>query len=134
LAGLGVRFPFLDLPLVEFTTRWPGRFKVRGAEKRYLFKRAFRDLLPAETLAKPKHGFGIPTSLWLRTHPGFVDLAHDALLGSDAHVRAYFRPGALEELLRLHASDSTAFYGDLLWTVLMLELWHRAHLRTEVLA
>jgi len=127
-AGLEVRFPFLDLPLMEFTATWPARFKVRGAEKRYLFKRAFRDLLPAETLAKPKHGFGVPTSLWLRTHPGFVDLANDALLGPDAHVRSYFRPDALEELMRLHASDSTAFYGDILWKVLMLELWHRQHL------
>jgi asparagine synthase (glutamine-hydrolysing) len=134
LAGLAVRFPFLDLPLVEFTTTWPARFKVRGSEKRYLFKRAFRDLLPAETLAKPKHGFGVPTSLWLRTHGGFVDLAHDALLGPDAHVQAYFRPGALEELLRLHAADSTAFYGDIVWKVLMLELWHRAHLRPEARA
>jgi asparagine synthase (glutamine-hydrolysing) len=129
--GIGVRFPFLDLPLVEFTATWPGSFKVRGGEKRYLFKRAFRDLLPRETLVKPKHGFGVPTSLWLRTHPGFVDLVHDALLGSDASVRAYFRPGALEELLRLHASDSTAFYGDIVWKVLMLELWHRHHLRPE---
>lgn len=129
--GIGVRFPFLDLPLVEFTATWPGSFKVRGGEKRYLFKRAFRDLLPRETLVKPKHGFGVPTSLWLRTHPGFVDLVHDALLGSDASVRVYFRPGALEELLRLHASDSTAFYGDIVWKVLMLELWHRHHLRPE---
>jgi asparagine synthase (glutamine-hydrolysing) len=131
VAGIGVRFPFLDLPFVEFTATWPAAFKVRGGEKRYLFKRAFRDLLPRETLIKPKHGFGIPTSLWLRTHPGFVDLVHDALLGADASVRAYFRPGALEELLRLHASDSTAFYGDIVWKVLMLELWHRQHLRPE---
>jgi asparagine synthase (glutamine-hydrolysing) len=127
VAGVGVRFPFLDLPLVEFTTTWPGRFKLRGGEKRYLFKQAFRDLLPRETLAKPKHGFGVPTSVWLRTHPGFVDLAHDALLGPDARVRAYFRAGALEDLLGLHASDSTAFYGDIVWKVLMLELWHRQH-------
>jgi asparagine synthase (glutamine-hydrolysing) len=61
-----------------------------------------------------------------------VDLVHDALLASDARVRAYFRAGALEELLGLHASDSTAFYGDIVWKVLMLELWYRHHLRPEV--
>jgi asparagine synthase (glutamine-hydrolysing) len=130
-AGIGVRFPFLDLPLIEFTATWPASFKVHAGEKRHLFRQAFRELLPAETLAKRKHGFGVPTSLWLRTHAGFVDLAHDALLGSDAHVTGYFRRGALEELLRLHASDTTAFYGDLLWSVLMLELWHRRHGRGE---
>jgi asparagine synthase (glutamine-hydrolysing) len=128
-AGLAVRFPFLDLPLVEFTTTWPARFKVRGGEKRWLFKRAFRDLLPAETLAKRKHGFGVPTSLWLRTHPGFVDLLHDTLLTPHAHVKKYLRPRAIDEMLRLHASDSTPFYGDILWNVLMLELWHRRHVR-----
>jgi asparagine synthase (glutamine-hydrolysing) len=130
-AGIGVRFPFLDLPLIEFTATWPAAFKVYAGEKRHLFRQAFRELLPAETLAKRKHGFGVPTSLWLRTHAGFVDLAQDALLGPDAHVAAYFRRGALEELLRLHASDTTAFYGDLLWSVLMLELWHRRHVRGE---
>lgn len=134
VAGMGVRFPFLDLPLVEFTSTWPTRFKVHAGEKRRLFKQAFADLLPAETLAKRKHGFGVPTSLWLRTHPGFVELAHDTLLGPGAHVRSYFRPGALDDLLRLHAADTTAFYGDIVWSVLMLELWHRRHLRAEVAA
>ena len=128
-AGIGVRFPFLDLPLIEFTATWPASFKVHAGEKRRLFRQAFRELLPAEILVKRKHGFGVPTSLWLRTHAGFADLAHDALLGADAHVAGYFRRGALEELLRLHASDTTAFYGDLLWSVLMLELWHRRHVR-----
>jgi asparagine synthase (glutamine-hydrolysing) len=128
-AGLAVRFPFLDLPLVEFTTTWPARFKVRGTEKRWLFRRTFKNLLPAETLAKRKHGFGVPTSLWLRTHQGFVDLMHDALVTSSAHVTRYLRPGAIEELLRLHASDATPFYGDILWNVLMLEMWYRHHVR-----
>ena len=46
LAGVAVRFPFLSLPLVEFTGTMPARFKLRGLEKRYLFKQAFRSLLP----------------------------------------------------------------------------------------
>ena len=133
-AGMGVRFPFLDLPLVEYSATWPARFKVHAGEKRLLFKQAFGELLPPEILAKRKHGFGVPTSLWLRTHSGFSDLAHDALLGPSAHVQSYFRPGALEDLLRLHAADTTAFYGDIVWSVLMLELWHRRHLGAEVVA
>jgi asparagine synthase (glutamine-hydrolysing) len=128
LAGVAVRFPFLDLPMVEFTTTWPARFKVRGTEKRYLFKRAFRPLLPAATLAKRKHGFGVPTSSWLKTHAGFVALARDTLLAPDCRVRTYMRSGALEQLFALHKQDATPFYGSILWSVLMLELWHRRHL------
>src|SRR5262249_37126390 len=40
LAGLTVRFPMLDPPLVELMATMPVRDKVRGTEKRYLFKRA----------------------------------------------------------------------------------------------
>jgi asparagine synthase (glutamine-hydrolysing) len=128
LAGVGVRFPFLDRPLVEFTATLPADFKVRGLEKRYLFKRAFRSLLPAEILAKRKHGFGIPTSDWLCRHGGFRELARESLLSPWARGLGYFRPGALERLFALHESDRTPYYGDQLWTVLMLHLWHRRHL------
>jgi asparagine synthase (glutamine-hydrolysing) len=127
MAGVGVRFPFLALPLVEFTSTLPSRFKLRGLEKRYLFKRAFRGLLPGETLAKRKHGFGVPTAEWLRTHSGFREMARDTLLSQRAAQRGYFRRGALERLFEEHAGDSTAFYGDIIWAVLMLELWHRRH-------
>jgi len=63
MAGVAVRFPWLDRALIEFTGTWPAGFKVRGLEKRYLFKRAFQTLLAPETLAKRKHGFGVPTSV-----------------------------------------------------------------------
>ena len=71
LAGIGVRFPMLDHPLAEMTGALPASFKVRGGEKRYIFKRAFAELLPVEIIQKVKHGFGLPVSHWLKTHPGF---------------------------------------------------------------
>ena len=128
LAGIDVRFPLLDVPLVALASALPADLKVRGLEKRYLFRRAFAGLLAPETLAKEKHGFGVPTSLWLRSDPGFRALAGDTLLSARARQRGYFRPGAVEDLMARHAADDTPFYGDLLWNVLMLELWHRRHL------
>jgi asparagine synthase (glutamine-hydrolysing) len=127
LAGIDVRFPLLDVPLVEFTGTWPSAFKLYGLEKRYLFKRTFASLLAPETLAKRKQGFGVPTSNWLRDHPGFRTLAYDTLLSARARGRGYLRPGAVEELFRLHRADSTAYYGGFLWTLLMLELWQQRH-------
>jgi len=127
LAGVAVRFPLLDPPLVEFTATWPAEFKVRGLEKRYLFKQAFRTLLAPETLTKRKHGFGVPTSVWLKSHPEFRAMAWDTLLSPRAHQRGYFQAGALERLFECHARDTTPYYGDMLWRVLMLELWHRRY-------
>jgi asparagine synthase (glutamine-hydrolysing) len=127
LGGVGVRFPFLDRSLVEFMGTLPVSFKVRGLEKRYLFKRAFRNLLPGETLAKRKHGFGVPTAEWLRSHRGIRELARDTLLSPRADQRGFFRRGALERLFAQHDAETAPFYGDILWSVLMLELWHRRH-------
>lgn len=127
LAGIGVRFPLLALGLVELTSTLPARFKVRGLEKRYLFKQAFRSLLPPAIVAKRKHGFGVPTAEWLRGHRGFRELARDTLLSSRAVGRGYFRASAVEKLFALHGADSTAFYGDILWILLMFELWHCRH-------
>jgi asparagine synthase (glutamine-hydrolysing) len=134
VAGMDVRFPLLDAPLVDYTATLPARFKVRGLEKRYLFKRAFRELLPPEILAKRKHGFGVPTSIWLESHPAFRAFARDTLLSARARQRGYFRLAALERLFDLHTMDGTAYYGDLLWTVLMLELWHQRHVDGAVAA
>jgi asparagine synthase (glutamine-hydrolysing) len=127
LGSVGVRFPFLNLPLVEFMGMLPASFKVRGLEKRYLFKRAFRSLLPREILAKRKHGFGVPTAEWLRSHSGIRELARDTLLSARTEQRGYFRRGALEDLFARHDRETAPFYGDILWSVLMLELWHRRH-------
>lgn len=124
LAGLTVRFPMLDHPLVELMATMPVRDKVRGTEKRYLFKRAFASLLPREVLTKTKHGFGLPISDWLRGHRAFVTLAHDTLETRQARERGYFAPGTVDWLFRQHAADATPFYGDVLWNLLMLELWH----------
>lgn len=125
LAGVQARFPFLDRSVAEFSGRIPARWKVKGLEKRYLFKRAFRNLLPAEVIRKKKHGFGIPVSVWMKQDPRMREFSRDTLFSSKASGRGYFRPGAVEDLYRKFERDETTYYGDTLWTFLAIELWHR---------
>jgi asparagine synthase (glutamine-hydrolysing) len=125
LAGVETRFPFLDRSVAEFAGRLPARFKVKGFQKRYLFKRAFRNLLPREIIQKKKHGFGIPVAFWMRSDPAMRELAHDTLMSARAFSRGYFRKSFVEDLFQRHQTGVDTFYGDTLWTFLMLELWHR---------
>jgi len=124
VAGVQVRFPFLDRSVAEFSGRIPANLKVKGFQKRYLFKRAFQDLLPVEILEKKKHGFGIPVSTWLKSDRRMRELASDALLSARAFGRGYFQRNFIEDLFRKHEADETPYYGDILWTFLALELWH----------
>jgi asparagine synthase (glutamine-hydrolysing) len=66
MVSLESRAVFLDNDLVEFCRRLPGCFKLRNGERKWLFKRAMREWLPAETLNRRKKGFGIPLAKWLR--------------------------------------------------------------------
>jgi len=126
LAGIQVRFPLLDRSVAEFSGRIPPLLKVKGFEKRYLFKRAFRELLPREIIQKTKHGFGIPVANWMRFDKQLRELSRDTLLSAPAFGRGYFRREFIEYLFQKHETeDSTGYYGDTIWTFLALELWHR---------
>lgn len=125
--GINVCYPYLDRDLAELTGRIPVGLKVKGTKKRYIFKRAFQNLLPAEILSKTKHGFGLPIAGWLRTHSQFKDLAQSLLLDRRPVERGYFERETLVELLRKHEQEPSDFYGSQIWQLMMLELWHQRH-------
>jgi asparagine synthase (glutamine-hydrolysing) len=69
LESLELRAPFLDNDLVAFAQRLPARFKYRRGTTKYLLRKAVEGDLPTEIVARPKKGFGIPLSAWLRELP-----------------------------------------------------------------
>jgi len=82
LHSLEVRAPFLDCDLVEFVRRIPWQFKIRGAQTKYLLKKALEPLLPKDILHRPKKGFGVPVGAWFQSGrlavPEFSGIACDA--------------------------------------------------------
>jgi len=69
MVGLEVRAPFLDNNVVQFSQRLPSNFKYRNGTTKYLLKKAMRGILPDELLYRPKKGFGIPLTSWLKSWP-----------------------------------------------------------------
>jgi len=127
LCGVMPRFPLLNPDLAEFTGRIPSALKVHGSQLRYLFKRAMKDLLPAEIISKSKHGFGLPYSVWLADSKPLRDFTFDALGSARSRQRGYFQPGLLDWIWSQYQSVHRGYYGEILWLLLMLELWHVAH-------
>ena len=126
MAGVTVRFPFLDHQLAEFAAAVPANVKMRGRQLRSFFKKAYSDLLPSEVRTKAKHGFGLPIPVWLRTDKRLNAMMHDLILSSNSVQRGYFRRQALEALIERHKTDETSFFGTVLWNLMMVELWHRS--------
>jgi asparagine synthase (glutamine-hydrolysing) len=125
IAGVDVRFPMLADELVEFSGELPSGLKVKGTRLRFFFKHALRDFLPAETLSKSKHGFGLPFGMWLASDRALADQTRTALqeLGGRGIVRAEY----IKELWRQHAHTDANYFGVMLWILTQLELWLRHH-------
>ncbi len=120
-AGVDVAFPLLDDAVVAFSTTLPAQMKVRGTRLRYFFKQALRDFLPRETLAKRKHGFGLPAGPWLASHEPLRKLSQDAL--ASLRARRIFNRKFLDELVGTQLHQHSGYYGTMVWVLMMLELW-----------
>jgi asparagine synthase (glutamine-hydrolysing) len=127
LAGVNVRYPLLDDRLAELSGRIPAALKLKGFEKRYIFKQAMKDILPHKVLYKKKHGFGVPLAQWLLQEPRMREKMQDVMHDPRTRQRGYFRAEFFDRLMSLHGQQPD-FYGEIVWYLLALELWHRWHL------
>ena len=120
--GLEARSPLLDHQLMQFAATIPAGLKVRGREKKWILREAMRGRLPDEILDRPKQGFTIPLSTWLRTD--LRGWSRELLLDRATLDRGYFEPRAVRHMLDRHDAGAD---GDArrIWSLLMLELWHR---------
>ena len=67
LNSLETRAPFLNKKLWDFTMQLPEYYLIKGANKKYILKKAFEEYFPAGFLDKSKKGFGVPVGDWLRS-------------------------------------------------------------------
>lgn len=125
LAGVDVAFPLLDEDVVDFAARLAPGLKLKGTQLRYFFKKSMRGFLPEEILKKSKHGFGLPFGLWLREHAGLREFVSDTLMSLKA--RRLIAPGFIEELVDRRINEHAAYYGTMVWILMMLEQWLSAH-------
>jgi asparagine synthase (glutamine-hydrolysing) len=125
LAGVDVRFPMLDDAVVAFSARLAPSLKLKRTHLRYFFKEALRDFLPLEIINKQKHGFGLPFGDWLRRDPHLQQLAGDNL--GELKGRGIVRPAFIDQLLAMHVADHPAYYGTMVWVLMMLEQWFQQH-------
>jgi asparagine synthase (glutamine-hydrolysing) len=120
--SLEARVPLLDHKLIEFVTRIPASLKMKGLETKHIFKRAVRGLVPDEILDRPKQGFGLPIQKWINQE--LREYIRDILFSQRARERGYFKQSYVELLYDEHDRGRRDNTGHL-WTLFMLELWHR---------
>lgn len=118
--SLEARVPFLDHQLVEFAARIPPGFKIKMGRKKYILKKAFSDVLPAEILYRKKQGFGVPLEHYFRDE--LRDYTRREIFDFDAYD--YYDKNLLKELWQRH-QQKISDYSRLFWSIMMFNLWFK---------
>jgi asparagine synthase (glutamine-hydrolysing) len=122
--SLELRSPFLDVNVVEWGISLKNKYKVKGFETKHILKDVARSLVPIKLIERPKMGFGIPRAEWLRT--ALKEMVFDILTDSTATQRGWFNPIEVNKSINAHISGEDR--DNILWPMLMLELWARSWL------
>jgi asparagine synthase (glutamine-hydrolysing) len=125
LASLEVRAPLLDHVVFEFMARVPSRFKLNMNDSKILLKKAVGELLPPAIHNRPKQGFGMPVSSWLKGP--LLPLMRETLLGKTARERGMFDNAYVSRMIEEHVRGEGNHY-ERLWGLLCFELWAQEYL------
>jgi asparagine synthase (glutamine-hydrolysing) len=123
--SLEVRVPFVDHQLIECLSKMPARYKVCGFQKKVLFRKVIRDLLPPEHFTRPKQGFSIPLAYWLRG--SLKPMLLDVISSRAAKESPWFDWPKVKKLVDEHLSGQHN-HEIRLWGILCFQEWSRQYL------
>jgi asparagine synthase (glutamine-hydrolysing) len=120
--SLETRPPFLDHKLAEFVGKMPRTLFHDGKRGKLILRAIMANMLPPGILSRPKMGFGLPLSAWMRgraTSPArlFLDDANHP-------VYSFISRGMVDTLLQEHERGARD-WSTQLWAVMMLAQWAR---------
>lgn len=121
MAGVEVCYPLLTKEMIDLSCQIPSAQKLKGQQLRWFYKEAMRNYLPDQIINKSKHGFGLPFGIWLKDHQPLKELAYDSI--NSLKKRDYLRSDFLDHAIKMHQSVHAAYYGELIWILMMLEQW-----------
>jgi asparagine synthase (glutamine-hydrolysing) len=122
--SLELRSPLLDVNVIEWGISLPRNYKIKGLETKHILKDVARSLVPANLIDRPKMGFGIPRAEWLRTE--MKELVIDTLTDTTARQRGWLDQVQVKKVLDTHMTGQDK--DNLIWPMLLLELWARTWL------
>jgi len=121
MAGVTVRYPLLSQEIIDLSCKIPSSDKLQAKQLRKFYKQAMAGFLPEKIINKSKHGFGLPFGVWLKDYQPLKELAYDSI--NSLKKRPYFKAEFLDHTIKMHQSIHAAYYGELIWILMMLELW-----------
>lgn len=118
--SLETRAPLLDHRVAEFALGMPMSLKRRGGNSKYLLRQVLYRYVPRELIERPKMGFTVPVSRWLREP--LRDWAEALLDPQRLQQQGLFDVGAVQARWEAHVQGRRD-HSQALWNALVLQQW-----------
>ncbi len=116
-ASIESRVPLLDRKIVDLVSSMPAGMKFRGAEMKYILKKAIKHIVPKEIISrKDKMGFPVPLHIWFKGKTG--EHINDLLNTQKCRERGILNHAKINEMIQ-----SEREFGRALWGIISLEVW-----------
>ncbi|HEV2443852.1 MAG TPA: asparagine synthase (glutamine-hydrolyzing) [Steroidobacteraceae bacterium] len=118
--SLETRAPFLDPRLFEFAWRLPLEWRIGPSAGKIMLREVLRPLVPAEIVARPKQGFGIPVGGWLKgpLRPWAESLLDERRLRQEG----FLSPGPIRRKWAEHLAGTHDRQSEI-WAAVVFQEW-----------
>ena len=121
--SLEVRVPLLDHRVCELAFRIGGEWKIRHGRSKYVFIETFKEILPKSLHHRPKWGFEMPISKWLKTD--LHDLIATHLSRERIEKQGIFHYPVIEDLVAnlMQSRRDTSWQ---IWNLIAFQAWYES--------
>jgi asparagine synthase (glutamine-hydrolysing) len=118
--SLETRIPFLDHRVVEFAQALPMSYKIRQGKGKWLLRQVLNHYVPTALIDRPKMGFSVPISDWLRGP--LRDWGGDLLNQDRLKSQGFLNAEPVHQAWLTHLSGAQNLQYPL-WNVLCFQAW-----------
>ena len=115
--SLETRAPFLDHRIIEFATSLPLKYKLRGGVGKKVLREVLYRHVPKQIIDRPKMGFSIPLSQWLRNE---LRPWAEFILQQIPSDSEFFNKPMIDQIWSEHLSGQQE-HTEKLWGILSLQ-------------
>lgn len=114
------REPFLDHRLMEFVARVPLKFKYHEGTSKYILRKVLDKYIPRELIERPKQGFVVPLSRWLKG--GLQEVVKEYLNEDRLRREGIFNSEVVSSYIK-DFYDGVSMNVNKIWFLLIFQMW-----------
>lgn len=120
-ANIKLSTPFLNIELINYMAQVPSNIKIKNDVKKYLLKEIAHQYIPKQLIERPKSGFDIPFSLWMRE--GLKELLYTQINKERLDKDNIFYTSSILNIRDQFYAGNDA-YKYKLWRIFIFQLWY----------